>query len=283
MANVFHGQGRTVTAEQMQWLQAWVPAHPDWSRKRFARELCAEWQWHNERGQPKDFAARSFLLKLAAGGYVQLPALRIHKRRPRRAVTALVGWEEPAPWAGCLADLQPLQVAVVVAGTETYQRWAFYLETYHYLGFRVVGENLGYVLRDRQGRELGGLLFGAPAWRCRVRDAFLHWSPVERAAQLSRLANNTRFLILPWIRVPQLASHALGQVTRRINRDWQAKYGHELRWLETFVDTERYRGTCYRAANWQYAGHTTGRSRQDRQHRLQVSRKAVYLYPLHSR
>jgi hypothetical protein len=111
----------------------------------------------------------------------------------------------------------------------------------------------------------------------------LHWSPVERAAQLSRLANNTRFLILPWIRVPQLASHALGQVTRRINRDWQAKYGHELRWLETFVDTERYRGTCYRAANWRYAGQTTGRSRQDRQHRLQVSRKAVYLYLLHSR
>jgi hypothetical protein len=108
----------------------------------------------------------------------------------------------------------------------------------------------------------------------------LNWSPVERAAQLPYLANNTRFLILPWVRVAHLASHVLGQVVRRISTDWQHKYGHGLRWLETFVDTERYHGTCYQAANWRYLGQTTGRSRQDRNHRLSVSAKAVYLYHL---
>jgi len=127
------------------------------------------------------------------------------------------------------------------------------------------------------------LLFGAPAWRCQARDAFLNWSAAERAAQLPRLANNTRFLILPWLEVPALASHVLGQVTRRIRTDWQQKYGRELWWLETFVDTERYSGSCYRAANWRYVGQTAGRSRQDRHHRLSVPCKAVYLYPLRRR
>jgi hypothetical protein len=111
----------------------------------------------------------------------------------------------------------------------------------------------------------------------------LNWSWVERAAPLTQLANNTRFLILPWVRVRHLATHVLGQVVRRIASDWQNKYGHGLRWLETFVDTQRYRGASYQAANWRYVGQTTGRSRQDRNHRLQVSRKAVYLYSLPAR
>jgi hypothetical protein len=241
------------------------------------------WKWHNERGQLKDFAARSFLLKLAAVGQVELPALQVQKRRARQVVRAPDGWQEPEPWDRLLRSIQPVELEVVIPGTETYRRWAFYLEDYHYLGFRVVGENLGYLIRDREGLELGCLLFGAPAWRCRVREEFLNWSAIERAEQLSRLANNTRFLILPWVRVAHLASHVLGKVGRRINRDWQEKYGHGLRWLETFVDTERFRGTCYRAANWRYVGQTTGRSRQDRHHRLQVSSKAVYLFCLQSR
>jgi hypothetical protein len=283
MTEVFYCQGRAVDAAQRQWLGQWIAAHPDWSRKRLARELCVRWNWRNQREQLKDFSARSFLLKLADRGWIQLPKLQVQQRRPPRTVRALRDWTEPAPWQGALSELQPVQVEVVAAGTQTYQRWAFYLDRYHYLGFRVVGENLGYLVRDRHGRDLGCLLFGAPAWRCRVREVFLNWSSSQREAQLVQLANNTRFLILPWVRAPHLASHILGQVVRRISSDWQAKYGHGLRWLETFVDTERYRGTCYRAANWRYAGKTTGRSRQDRQHTLQVSPKAVYLYFLPSR
>jgi len=127
---------------------------------------------------------------------------------------------------------------------------------------------------------VAALLFGAPAWRCAARDKYLGWSQGERAAGLAQLANNTRFLMRPEVRVPHLASHVLGRVVRRIQADWQAKYGHGLRWLETFVECDRFAGTCYRAANWRWVGRTRGRSRQDVAHTLQVPVKAVYLYEL---
>jgi hypothetical protein len=277
----FQCQGRLVDEDQLQWLQGWMAEHRDWSRKRLAQELCVCWDWRNERGRLKDFAARSLLLKLEARGWIELPALRTRMRRSRPLPPALPAWEEPAVMACALSDLLPLRWLVVEPGTAAAKRWAFYLERYHYLGLRVVGENVGYLVCDRQGRDVACLLFGAPAWRCQVRDRFLNWPPGEYSARLGRLANNTRFLIPPWVRVPHLASHVLGRTARRINADWQAKYGHGLDWLETFVDTQRYRGICYQAANWRAVGQSTGRSRQDREHRLQVSPKAVYLYPLH--
>jgi hypothetical protein len=123
-------------------------------------------------------------------------------------------------------------------------------------------------------------LFGAAAWRCAARDRHLGWATAERAAGLGAVANNTRFLILPWVRVPHLASHLLGLVARRIDADWRAKYQHGLRWLETFVERDRFLGTCYRAANWVWVGETTGRSRQDRKMSLRVPVKDVYLYRL---
>ena len=273
-------QGRPVDTAGLEWLRSWMGENPGWSRKRLARELCVRWDWRNERGRLKDFAARSFLLKLEARGWIGLPALQEQKRRVRKPVPELGVWEEPARWEGPLQELGPVGLEVVRPGTPESGRWASLLDRYHYLGLRVVGENLGYLAYDRAGRELACLLFGAPAWRCRARDEYLGWTEEERAARLPRLANNTRFLILPWMRVAHLASHLLGRVARRIGADWQVKYGHGLEWLETFVDTARYQGICYRAANWQYAGETTGRSRQDRMHRLEVSRKAVYLYRL---
>ena len=274
-------QGREIDEAQLRWLQAWMQEHSDWSRKRLARSLCGQWNWRNERGQLKDFAARSLLLKLQAQGWLQLPALQVHMRRPGRRVQELGGWQEPSGWQASLSQLQPVGLAPVTPGTAAAKRWAFYLERYHYLGLQRVGENVGYLAGDRHGRDLACLLFGAPAWRCGVRDAFLNWSGAQRRVGLGRLANNTRFLILPWVQVPHLASQVLGQAVRRVNADWQARYGHDLNWLETFVDTARYDGACYRAANWHYVGTTCGRSRQDRYQRLQLSRKAVYLYPLH--
>jgi hypothetical protein len=173
-----------------------------------------------------------------------------------------------------------VQVQPVAPGTAAARRWAFYLHRYHYLGLRVVGENAGYLAQDAHGRDLACLLFGAPAWRCAPRDRALGWSEAERRARLHTLANNTRFLILPWVRVPYLASHLLGAVARRIAADWQAKYGHGLDGLETFVERDRFAGTCYRAANWQCVGATCGRSRQDRNHTRAVPVKDVYLYGL---
>lgn len=267
-------------SDRLEWLRGWIRENFDWSRKRLAQALCVRWDWRNDQGRLKDFAARSFLLKLQAQGRIELPPLQLHKRRVRAAVADLSGWEPPPVVESTLRDLRPVRLELVRAGTTEARRWAYFLNRYHYLGLRLVGENAGYLACDGRGREVACLLFGAPAWRCAARDAYLQWPSSERAARLKFLANNTRFLILPWVRTPHLASHVLGAAAARIGQDWRRKYGHGLEWLESFVDTSRYRGTCYAAANWQLAGHTAGRSRQDRAHTLRVPRKAVYLYRL---
>lgn len=276
-------QGRSLGREEIIWLAQWIEDHPQWSRKRLARELCERWCWRDQRGRLKDFAARSLLLKLEAQGYLGLPPLQVQKRRARPAVARLRDWQQPEPWEASLGQIRPVKLELICAGSAPAGRWAFYLDQYHYLKLRVVGENLGYLAVDAHGRDVAAVLFGAPAWRCAPRDQFLEWGDAQRREQLHRLANNTRFLILPWVRVPHLASHVLGAVGRRISADWQSKYGHGLDWLETFVERERFAGTCYRAANWQCVGQTVGRSRQDRDHTQRVPVKDVYLYRLGGR
>lgn len=276
-------QGRRLGQEELSWLSCWIADHPQWSRKRLARELCEHWGWRDQRGRLKDFAARSLLLKLEAEGHLRLPPLQVQKRRAPRPAPRLIDWEEPEAWEASLAQIRPVKLEVISAGSAAAARWGFYLDQYHYLKLRVVGENLGYLAVDVHGRDVAALLFGAPAWRCAVREEFLEWGDTQRREQLHRLANNTRFLILPWVRVPHLASHLLGAVARRVRADWQGKYGHGLDWLETFVEHERFAGSCYRAANWQWIGRTTGRSRQDRDHTQQVPLKDVYLYRLGER
>jgi hypothetical protein len=274
-------QGRWLAAQEILDLQQWIEQRPEWSRKRLAKGLCEQWDWRDDRGRLKDFAARSLLLKLAATSQIKLPALHENKRRAPRSVAVLPLWEEPNPRCVTLAQVRPLRVELIRSGTAAWKRWAFYLQTYHYLGLRVVGENIGYLIEDRQGEDVACLLFGAAAWQCAVRDQFLGWDAQKRRSGLSRIANNTRFLILPWVRVSFLASHVLGLVSRRIDADWQEKYGHGLEWLETFVELGRFTGACYRAANWRAVGQTQGRGRQDRQHEYAVPAKRVFLYPLH--
>ena len=229
------------------------------------------------------YAARSLLLKLEARGVVKLPVLRLYNRRPPRGVPTLESWAEPAAWEASLPEISPIRLERVMPGTQAERRWRFYLHRYHYLGLAVVGENMGYLAQDMHGREVACVLFGAAAWRCAPRDQALGWSCQERKEGLLRVSNNTRFLVLPWVRVKCLASCVLGQVARRIERDWLDKYGHGLDWLETFVDRDRFRGSCYRAANWRWVGQTQGRSRQDRNRQLQVPVKDVYLYALKQR
>jgi hypothetical protein len=274
-------QGRPIGAAELKWVGELVAGHPEWSRKQLARAVCEAWGWTDAKGRLKDFAARSLLLKLAERGLVTLPPLRY--RRPRNWAWAKpeeTAAAEAEPVEAALAALQPVTVETVEPGSAEHRRWRNYLRTHHYLGLRIVGENMAYLVRDRDGREVGCLLFGAAAWKCAARDRFLEWSAAEREERLAELANNTRFLILPWVKVPHLASHVLGRVARRIDRDWRKKYGHGIRWLETFVEKDRFRGTCYRAANWTLVGQTRGRSRQDRYTQLRVPVKDVYVYPL---
>ena len=261
---------------------SWLPAeHRDWGRTRLSEDLCRRWDWRNARGRIKDMAARSMLLKLERGGFLQLPdRLRLSSNGFRNRDVSLVD-HATAPICGSLRDLRPLAVRIVEPGSEDLRLFNCLLDRYHYLGHRnTVGENIRYLIRDRAGRPVGCALFGSAAWKCAARDAWIGWARGAREANLGSLTNNTRFLVLPWVSVPHLASHVLGLIIRRIRADWQVKYGHPVHALETFVDRERFKGTCYQAANWVRLGSTQGRTRNDRDHCLHASVKDVYLYPL---
>jgi hypothetical protein len=177
--------------------------------------------------------------------------------------------------------LQPVTLELV--GTLAQRRAvAQLLQRHHYRGFAgAVGENVQYLARDTRGRELAVMVFGAPAWKVAARDQFIGWSVSQRRSGLGGVANQQRFLILPWVRVAHLASHLLALAVRRLAQDWQSRYGHPVWLVETFVQEERFAGTAYNAAGWIRVGWTTGRTRQDRQRTLQTSIKAVWLRPLH--
>jgi Domain of unknown function (DUF4338) len=180
-----------------------------------------------------------------------------------------------------LRDLRPLAVSIVDPGSAELRLFNCLLSRYHYFGHRnTVGENIRYLVCDRTGRPVGCALFGSAAWKCAARDAWIGRDRGGREANLGLLTNNTRFLVLPWVAVPHLASHLLATLARRVRADWQRKYGHPIHALETFVDRDRFRGTCYQAANWIYLGQTTGRGKDDQTHLPNRSRKAVFGYPL---
>lgn len=273
-------QGRTVSAEDVEAIGALIGAHPTWHRTRLSQELCRRWGWVAANGQCKDMAARSLLRKLDAEGLISLPvpvcsANNAFRHRPDTTLCV-----DESPIEAALAALLPLQLSPV-HGEGEQRLFRALLQRYHYLGYRgPVGENLKYLLYDRQGRVLSCVLFGAAAWTMACRDRFIGWERAERERHLALLANNMRFLIVPWVRVRHLASHILGRIARRIRCDWQSKYGHSVVLLETYVEQHRFAGTCYRAANWRCVGETRGRSRNDRRKRLRVPVKSVWLYPL---
>jgi len=270
-------QGRKTTEYDIQLVQKLLKSNPDWSRTRLSQELCRQWNWRNPKGQLKDMACRSFLLKLEQRGYITLPASRIRGGIPKNPVTDVPHRTDPIH--GELKSIAPVTIEPV--DNSHLKLFHCLLSRYHYLGFRgTVGQNMKYMVFDKLGNPLACLLFGSAAWKSAPRDRFIGWSHSAREANINLLTNNTRFLILPWVRVPHLASHILGQVTRRLNRDWVEKYGHPVYLLETFVEKERFSGTCYRAANWICVGQTKGRSRNDRDFKLKVPVKDIYLYPL---
>jgi hypothetical protein len=276
-------QGRHLSPVELQSLRQWVAENPDWSRWRLSRELATRWDWRNGAGLLKDMAARTLLVKLAQRGLIQLPQRR-QEPTNRMCCSAQLAVELPEPIepiACPLAELEPLSLQEVSREPAPRAWIKEALARFHYLGFGgAVGENLQYVIRDAQSRPLACLVFGAAAWKCQDRDRFIGWTAEQRQKNLSLVANNTRFLILPWVKVPHLGSWILGQIAGRIVGDWQAKYGHPVVVMETFVERERFRGTVYRAANWQPVGITAGRTRQDRHTCLQVPVKDIYLYPL---
>ena len=245
-----------------------------------ARTVCELLEWTRPSGGLKNHECRQLLERLQAEGFLKLPELqRLGGRGPRRADVSRV-CSEPALVTGAARECEPLEVVLVEGKTES-RRWREQMERYHYLGCRVpFGANLRYWVRHGE-QELACLLWTSPAWKMQARDKWIGWSDDQRRHNLQRIVNNGRFLILPWVQVKGLASKILALSARQVPHDWESRYCQRPLLLETLVDATRFRGTCYRAANWVNIGQTTGRGRMDREHTAHgQAAKDIYVYPL---
>jgi hypothetical protein len=273
--------GRTVTPQDVRNILGLIRKNPDWSRRRLSRELCAIWGWRDAKGQLRDIACRTLLLRLHRASEIVLPVACHNGNNERRYSKIEQVLHDTTAIDGSLSELRALELIIPRQNTAEDDLFKCLIERYHYLGFKhVPGENMRYMAFDSRGRPVACLLFAAAAWRVSARDEFIGWSTPMRETNPSLITNNARFLILPWVQVKCLASHVLSKICRRIRCDWLEKYGHPVHLLETFVDRSRYRGVCYQAANWINVGRTVGRTRNDRQHRIKSTIKDVYVYAL---
>ena len=273
--------GYAIGSAQLEEIRELLCTHPEWHRSRLSVELCERWNLRGANGTLKDMGCRNLLLKLERAGHIILPPARHGSPNIRRNHTIASVEHNTAPLSVALSFLEPLSVSVIPRGTPDDRLFNCLVSSYHYLGLRsTVGENLKYLVRAADGRPLACLLFGSAAWKTQSRDLFIGWDHPTRKRNLQRLTNNTRFLVLPWVRVPCLASRVLSLVAKRLCSDWVVKYGHPIHLLETFVDISRFRGTCYQAANWRLLGQTTGRTRNSSSKAPESTVKAVYVLPL---
>jgi hypothetical protein len=270
-----------ITKTEIELINCLIYEHPTWGRTKLSIELCRRWNWCGHDGKPKDISCRDMLRSLDAKGTIKLPPLQSHSRKPGSRDRFQGMLHNTTEIFSDIKTCLPVHIIVVKERTFEGQEFKSLIYQYHYLGFDMtVGENLKYMVYSKKGQLLACLLFGSSAFSCAPRDNFIGWDAKSRKSNLIYTTNNTRFLILPWVRVEHLASHVLGLICKRIASDWKSKYGHPLYLLETFVQKDRFKGTCYKAANWICVGETTGRSRNDRYGTLQVPIKDIYLYPL---
>lgn len=248
-------------------------------RSEIARQVCEVLEWTDTLGRPKLMSARVGLLRLHRAGLIELPAPTRGNGNGRALVHGPDAWPEPIPIGGTAGQLSGVRLEMV-QDKRASRLWNGLIERYHYLGYTPLpGAQLRYLISCDRG-VLGAIGFGAAAWKVAARDRWIGWEAPCREARLQRVLNNARFLLLPWVRVKNLASKVLALAAARIPDDFAARYGERPVLLETFVEIPRHQGTCYRAANWRYLGETTGRGKCDRTHQARLPRKAVYVYPL---
>jgi Domain of unknown function (DUF4338) len=276
--------GRHFSISEVEMIREVVAECSSLSLTEISRTLCELLSWKRPNGKLKNQECRLLLERLRDQGVVSLPAVQAFGGRgPRRA--RLTRGSDPQPEITASAgQLEPLRLSVVSAeDSRALQLWAEYLERYHYLGHRVpVGASLRYCVYSERYPEqvVACLLWSSAAWKMAARDRWIGWSAEQRARNLPFVVNNSRFLLLPWVRVKGLASKILGQAARQLPGDWERLYGYRPLLLETLVEEERFRGTCYRAANWMALGRTQGRGRMDREHRSPLRPKLLFVYPL---
>ena len=269
-----------ITEERIVQIQDMIKENPEWNRTKISHAICKLWGWQSPSGQLKDIAARDMLRELDKAGKISLPPRQKPSRTKGGADKVMRLEHDTTPIHAQLSELQPLYISKIYGGSELAQ-FKSLIDQYHYLGYdRSIGESLKYMVHDRIGQPLACLLFASASWACRGRDEYIGWDKEDRRQKLQFLTNNVRYLILPWVSCQHLASHVLSLISRRIADDWRQKYGHPVYCIETYVETGRFKGTCYKAANWIKVGTTTGRGRDGGHHDAVLPIKDIYLYPL---
>lgn len=273
-------RGRLVTASDLSFIRFLTRKYWDKGRTFISQQLCHHWNWKQQNGSLKDMACRELLRRLEARGYLQLPPRKNRGRnhgQDRKLVP--VPEHDSTPIEKYLKQISPIRI-IMVRGSELEPLFNGLIEAYHYLGYcQIVGAHLKYIAFAKE-KPLACLSFGSAAWKVSCLDQFLGWSKRARTKNLHLIINNTRFLILPWVKVPCLASHLLSLSARILPRDWKRVYGYSPVLLETFVDRQRFPGTCYKAANWIEVGTTSGRGKYDRYNQKNKPVKTVFIYPL---
>jgi len=280
MAAEWRYRGRVVSAEDVLFIREFIAANPRLSRRKLSSKLCEAWDWKQANGALRDMVCRGLLLMLHRAGEIELPAVRqvslnpfVRRERPQPVPIDMT------PLTGALADLRTISVQQV-RRTSDESLFNSLIEHHHYLGYeQPVGEHLKYLVWA-QGRPIACMAWSSAPRHLGSRDRHIGWSAEARRRNIRFIAYNTRFLILPWVEVPHLASHILGRIASSLSKDWEQLYGHPVYFAETFIEPGRFRGTCYRAANWKLLGLTTGRGKDSVSKRPNRSIKEVLGYPL---
>ena len=276
-------RGRIFQLQELELIREIANNYAGLALTEMARTLCELLDWKRPNGRLKDLECRQLLEDLEARGWLQLPPVRRLGPRGPRQIQLTDASAPQATVEGTAGQFEPLELRVVENQDES-RLWMELIERHHYLKYRVpVGGNLRYLVQcgQRRGLVLACLLWSSPAWKMAARDEWIGWNAEQRARQLQFIVNNSRFLVLPWVHIKGLASKILAQSARQLPIDWEQRYGYRPLLLETLVDAQRFRGTCYRAANWIRVGQTSGRGRMDREHKAHGQAvKDIYLYPL---
>jgi hypothetical protein len=283
METVAEYRGRRVTVSDVEMIRELIASHPEASRRALSKKLCEAWNWVQSNGALCDMQCRSLMLLLHRAGHIELPAVRqksinplVHRKRPEPILIDRTAINKSLDELGAIELRQ-------VRRTGEEEVFNSLVEMHHYLGYtQPVGEHLKFIAYAGT-RPIACFAWSSAPRHIGPRDRFIGWDKDARKRNIRFLAYNSRFLILPWVDVKHLASHLLGRMAREIGAEWERVYSHPVYYLETFVDTSRFRGTCYRASNWQYLGQTTGRGKDDQSHEPNRTLKDILGYPLHRR
>ena len=273
-------QGKTASNDEIDFIKKVIKENPNDSRRALSKKVCEAWNWVQPNGQLRDMVCRGFMLKLHRAGLIKLPPKKCSPKNPleKRKKTPIVEIDK-SPLTETLTKMTPLELHQV-RRTKFEALFNSVIDQYHYLGYcHPVGESLKYIVFANE-RPIAFMSWSSAPRLSIIRDKFIGWSKEIRTKNIHFIAYNNRFLIPHWVKIPNLASHILSKMAKNISTDWQMVYNHPIYFLETFVDTRRFSGTCYKAANWRFIGNTKGQGKNNKTNKQMLSIKALWGYPL---